>query len=185
MFSTILAKPPYGGHSDFTIAGDRFEVTSEIPIDDATQRWFDHANRGMLRDPRSGRAARAARGRARPGETALSELRDPSRRSELAFYVAPAYPAPAHFETHPIAVVGELGDDGAFRTMVGAFDAAHVEPHPIGLDAHGAALAYYRDDELAPVPYSGTLDGDPIYVIATTSDGTHWLVASHADWHWQ
>jgi hypothetical protein len=82
-------------------------------------------------------------------------------------------------------VVGELGDDGTFRTMVGAFDAAHVEPHAVGVDAHGAALGYYRDDALDLVPYTGTLDGDPIYVVATTRDGTHWLVASHADWHWQ
>ncbi len=185
MFSTILAKPPYGGHSDYTIAGDHFEVTSDRPLDDATQRWFDHSNRGIyaIRDPVELHARLAAvlgQAKRRYPDFGIHRI-----RLDLAFYVAPAYPAPAHFETHPIAVVGELGDDGTFRTMVGPFDAEHVEPHPIGVDVQGATLAYYRDDELALLPYAGTLDGDPIYVVATTADGTHWLVASHADWHWQ
>ena len=27
--------------------------------------------------------------------------------------------------------------------------------------------------------------GDPIYIVATTPDGTPWLVASHAAWQWR
>jgi hypothetical protein len=156
MFSSVLAKPPYGGHGDYTISGDRFEVTSDVPIDDATQRWFDHANRGIyaVRDPVELRARLAAvLGHAKQRYPSFGIHRI---RLELALYVAPAYPAPAHFEMRPAAIVGELGDDGAFRTMLGGAE----QP---------AAFAYACDDEGAT------------YLIARDLAGASWLVASRPE----
>ena len=106
-------------------------------------------------------------------------------RLYLTMFEAPPYPAPSHFEAHPIAVVGELDADGTFRTVVGPFQPGRIELHPIGVDTAGATLGYYRDDEPVLVPYTGTLDGDPVYPVAITRDGTPWLVSSHADWRWQ
>jgi hypothetical protein len=156
MFANVLAKPPYGGHSDYTISCDRFDVTSDVPIDDATQRWFDHANRGIyaIRDPSELRARLAAvLGQAKRRYPSFGIHRV---RLELALYVAPAYPAPAHFEMRPTAIVGELGDDGAFRTMIGGAE----QP---------AAFAYARDDEGAT------------YLVAIARDDGRWLVAGRAE----
>jgi hypothetical protein len=73
-----------------------------------------------------------------------------------------------------IAVVGELDADGTFRTMLGPSDADRASP--VNIDATGATLSSFHDDEL---------EGDPSYVIATTRDGTPWLVSSHSSWRWQ
>ncbi|HEY1548206.1 MAG TPA: hypothetical protein VGG28_10310 [Kofleriaceae bacterium] len=163
MFGGILARPPYDEHRDFTIAGDHFEVTSDVPIDEATQRWFDHANRGMyaVRDPAELHKRLAVL-------FAQAQRRYPTFhihrvRSELAFYVAPAYPAPAHFEVDPVAIVGEVGDDGSFRTRLGPLTPEHVA-------TAGPKIAYLED-------------GDTIYVTAKAGDGT-WLVASSGDDEW-
>jgi hypothetical protein len=157
MFGGILARPPFDEHADFAIAGDRFEVSSDVPIDEATQRWFDHANRGMyaVGDPAELHVRLAAL-------LAQAQRRYPTFgihrvRSELALYVAPAYPAPAHFDVDPVAIVGDVGDDGSFRTRLGPLTPLHVA-------TAGPKLAYLEA-------------GETIYVTAIERDGT-WLVAS-------
>lgn len=184
MFSTVLAKPPYGGHSAFVVVGDHFEVTAEPPIDLATQRWFDHANRGMFeeRDPvKLGKRLAAMWKQAvrRYPATTFHKI-----RLYLTMFEAPAYPEPAHLEPHPIAVVGELDDAGTFRTMVGPFEPNQITLHGVGVSAGDAALGYYKDDAPVRIPFTGTLAGDPVYAVATVA-GVPWLVSSHADWRWQ
>jgi hypothetical protein len=87
---------------------------------------------------------------------------------------------------HPIAIVGELDADGTFRTLVGPFNAAAITPHPQNVaGVSDATFGYYHDDEPILHPYTGELEGDPVYTVATLPDGTPWLVSSHADWRWQ
>ena len=183
MFSTVLAKPPYGGHSDYIVTGDHFEVTPAVDV--SIQRWFDHSNRGMFeeRDPKRLHARLTAMWK--QAERRYPDVKFERVRLYFTMFEAPAYPAPAHFELHPIALVGELSADGTFRTMVGAYDPTAITPHPENVDATGAVLGYYRDDTPVLVPFGGTLEGDPIVTVATTPDGTPWLVSSHADWKWQ
>ncbi|CAN5208283.1 hypothetical protein BH11MYX1_BH11MYX1_45710 [soil metagenome] len=184
MFSTVLAKEPYAGHSAYVVVGDHFEVTADPPIDLATQRWFDHSNRGMFeeRDPvKLGKRLAAMWKQAvrrYPGTT-LHKI-----RLYLTMFQAPAYPEPAHFEPHPIAVVGELDDAGTFRTMVGPWEPNTIAPHGIVVAAGDATLGYYKDDKPVLIPFTGVLDGDPIYTVASTA-GVAWLVSSHAAWKWQ
>jgi hypothetical protein len=185
MFATVLAKSPYDVHQPYVLVGTHFDVVSDPPIDAAAQRWFDHSNRDLhaLRDPDKLDARLAvmlAQAQRRYPMFHISRV-----RLYETLFVAPPYPEPAHLEPHPLAVVGEIDADGTFRTLVGPFDPHHVELHPRGVDTAGAGLAYYRDDSLDPVPIAGDLEGDPIYVVATTPDGTRWLVSSHSDWKWQ
>jgi hypothetical protein len=196
MFATVLAHAPYGDHQAYTVVGDHFQVTSDPPIDLPTQRWFDHSNRGLhdVRDPDQLHArltAVLAQAHKRYPDYAFKNI-----RLYLTLFEAPAYPAPAHFESHPIAVLGELASDGTYRTLLGSLDEKHVTLRPRGVDTQGAVLAYYRDDVATsialPASRAGDVwtldtapDGDPIYVVATMPDGVAWLVASRAGWKWQ
>jgi hypothetical protein len=183
MFSTILAKAPYGGHSDYIVEGDHFEV--EPAIDLPTQRWFDHSNRGMFEERDPNRLHTRLTTMWRQAERRYPELRLQRVRLYLTMYEAPAYPAPAHFDAHPVALVGELDADGTFKTMVGPYEPNKITPHPENVDATGATFGYYRDDDPTLIPFTNTLDGDPVITVATTTDGTQWLTSSHADWKWQ
>jgi hypothetical protein len=188
MFSTVLAKPPYGEHQPYGLPGDHFVVTSTPPIDLAAQRWFDHANRGIYaeRDPVKLRARLAV-------VLAQAQRRYPMYAFDkiqlwITLYVAAPYPERAHFESHPLGIVGELSNLGVYRTMLGKLGPTGVELAPQNVDATGATLSYYRDDDATQLPLAAAnapLEGDPIYVIATTAAGEPWLVASHADWKWQ
>lgn len=169
MFSTVLANEPYTGHSDYVIPGDHFEVEPKVEL--PVQQWFDHSNRGMFdeRDPKRLEArmrAMWAQAQRRYPDVKLERV-----RLYYTMFVAPAYPAPAHFEPRLIGVVGELAADGTFKTMVG--------PYP-----DKTPTAYYRNNEPTAIPYTGTLDGDPIVTVKTV-DGTAWVTSSHAAWRWQ
>lgn len=196
MFSTIRVHAPYGEHQAYAVAGDHFEVTSDQPIDLAIQRWFDHSNRGIatvVHDPAQLRVRLAA-------VLAQAHRRYPAFgihaiRLDLTIFEAPAYPAPAHFEPHNVGVVGELDDAGVFRTMLGTLDDTGVELAARNVDASSARLGYYRDDDPQLIALDAertgdrfrfpALVGDPLYVVAITPEGTAWLVATRAEWHWQ
>jgi hypothetical protein len=186
MFATIRAREPFSDHLPYSVAADHFEVLSDQPIDAAMQRWFDHAHRGMetVRDPAQLRARLTAlvdQARERYPDTGIHGV-----RLYLTIFEAPAYPAPAHFEPYPIAIVGELRD-GELRTALGRLDGERAVPAPSGLDLAGARFVYYRDDEPQPIAMTSDRvgEGDPIYAVVITADGLPWLVASHAEWHWQ
>ena len=196
MFATVLARAPYGDHQAYAVVGGRFDVTSDPPLDLAAQRWFDHSNRNMheSRDPAQLHARLVAM-------LAQAQRRFPTYtfhriRLYLTLFEAPAYPAPAHFEPHPIAILGELDSDGTFRTMLGELDGDHLALHPQQVDASSLTFTYVRDNIPTPIHLEATrmndtvvlqprLEGDPIFVVATTPDNTAWLVASHDDWKWQ
>ena len=195
MFAKVRARPPYDDHQPYSLPGESFEVTAERPIDQPLQSWFDHAHRDLetVRDPdvlhRELTAILAEARRAYPAYGVRS------LRVWLTIFEAPAYPAPAHLERHPIAILGELADDGSFRTQLGTL---HGRPGTPGatLELHapaGSRLVYYRDDvptphDLGPTTSSSAdlsrvLDGHSIDLVVFV-DGAPWLVASYSRWAW-
>ncbi len=154
MFSTIRARAPLGEHQPYAVAGDHFEVLVEwIPPN--AQEWFDHTNRGTyaVRDPdelHRRLAAITAQGQRRFPDLGIHGV-----RLYVTIFEAPPPPAPAHFEPHPIAIVGEYDASGTFRTELG----------------RRAATRYYSDDRVEPV---GASD-DWSFAVADI-DGKPWLV---------
>lgn len=194
MFATVRAREPYDQHQPYAVPGDHFEAISDRPLDDHAQRWIDHMNRRLylVTDPavfRNRLATILADVKARFPTFGIHGL-----RHYLTIFEAPAYPATARFEPHPIAAMGELDAAGTFRTALGAIDAAGVTLRPQNLDAGRAHLVIYAGDDPTPreLPAArsgdrfatGRLDGDPLYVVAII-DGTSWLVASRRAWHWE
>jgi hypothetical protein len=204
MFAKLRARPPYDVHQPYGVAGVYFEVISDRPTDPPTQRWFDHQNRHIVsvRDPaelRRRMAAVLAQGQKRYWDFGVKGL-----RLWLAIYEAPAYPEPARFERHPIALMGELLPDGTFRTALGRLDGApgaSSERAAVTLqladiaEPQTATLVYFRDElprpiEI-PVERDGArwdlayqpIEGHPIHFVAIL-DGTPWLVATYAPFRW-
>jgi hypothetical protein len=167
---------------------------SDRPLDDHAQRWIDHMNRRLylVTDPAAFKKRLSA-------ILADVQARFPSfgihgLRHYLAIFEAPAYPAPARFELHEIAIMGELDASGALRTVLGALDARGVTLRPQHVDTAGARLVAYTDDRSVPREISapregerfltGPIDGDPLYVVAII-DATPWLVATRKAWRWE
>ncbi|TMQ22429.1 MAG: hypothetical protein E6J90_12410 [Deltaproteobacteria bacterium] len=194
MFATVRAREPYNQHQPYAVPGDHFEVISARPPDEHAQRWIDHRNRRLylVTDPvvfRKRLAAILADVQARFPELGIRGL-----RHYLTIFEAPAYPAAAHFEPHPIAIMGELDDTGRFRSALGTLDDTGATLQPQNLDAAGAHLVVYTGDD--PTPHdlpatrsgdrfvTGPIAGDPLYVVAII-EGAPWLVATRRAWRWE
>jgi hypothetical protein len=198
MFATVRAAEPYDEHLPFRVPGDKYLVTSDVPLGDEQQRWFDYQNRGLYavtsqREVETRLLATLDKARRRYPELGIRGV-----RHELTIFEAPAYPAPAHFEEHPVAILGEIRD-GTFRSVLGKLTDGAVELHPQHVDTANVTLVYYANDQ--PVPHElaatrsgpngagdhfaiGKLDADPVYIVAII-DGTPWLVASRRSWKWE
>lgn len=194
MFANVRARAPYDEHQSYAVPGDHFEAISDRPLDDHAQRWIDHMNRRLyvVTDPGAFRKRLAA-------ILADVQARFPSfgihgLRHYLAIFEAPAYPAPARFELHKVAIMGELDGAGTFRTVLGALDTHGVTLRPQNVDTAGAQLIAYTDDRPTPREISasrdgdrfltGPIDGDPLYVVVVIG-GTPWLVATRKAWRWE
>lgn len=194
MFANVRARAPYDEHLSYAVPGDHFVAISDRPLDDHAQRWIDHMNRRLylVTDPAAFKKRLAA-------ILADVQARFPSfgihgLRHYLAIFEAPPYPAPARFELHEIAIMGELDASGTFRTVLGTLDARGVTLRPQQVDTAGARLVAYTDDRSVPREISapregerfltGPIDGDPLYVVAII-DGTPWLVATRKAWRWE
>jgi hypothetical protein len=194
MFATVRARAPYDEHLPYTIPGDHFEVLSDRPLTDRQQSWLDQTYRRLesVRDPEVLRKKLTAI--LRDVQQRFPDAGIRGIRHYLVMFEAPAFPAPAHFEAHPIAITGEIDRDGRFRTVLGALGTIDVTLQPRGVDATSARLRVYRDDDLGQheLPsertgdrfLTGPLEGDPLYVVATI-DGQAWLVGSRKVWRWE
>jgi hypothetical protein len=194
MFATVRARAPYDEHQPYTIPGDQFEVISDRPLTERQQSWLDQTYRRLesVRDPEILRKKLTAILRDIQQRFADAGIR--GIRHYLVIFEAPAYPAPAHFEPHRLALTGEIDRDGVFRTALGAIGPSDVTLRPQGLDAGGARLSAYRDDGLEPHELTsqrdgdrfltGAIAGDPLYVVATI-EGRAWLVGSRKAWRWE
>lgn len=164
MFATVRASAPYSGHAPYRVAADHFAV--DHPIPDYAQRWLDHANRDVERITDPERLHRKM-------VTILDNVRGryPDANIHtltlwLTVFEAPAYPARAHFEPHPIAVMARISDDGRYESLLGTKAVPDV---------------FFVDDD--PSPRTTRDDGNPIYDVATR-DGTPWLVSVERHWQW-
>jgi hypothetical protein len=164
MFATVRAHAPYGEHLPYALEGDHFEVISDEPIYPGIQLWFDHQNRGMyaVRDP--GELEKRLRATLAQAQRRFPDYLIKGVRLHVAIFVAPPYPAPAHFEMHPVAIVGSIEADGSFHTALG----------------QSPTLFVCNDD---PTPVTTRDDCDPELDVAVIA-GKSWLVASRAQWHW-
>jgi hypothetical protein len=194
MFATVRAREPYSRHMPYAVPGDQFEALSDRPLDDHAQHWIDHMNRRLytVTDPAVYRARMTA-------ILADTQQRFPAfgihgLRHYLAIFEAPAYPAPAHFEAHPVAIMGEIDAAGTFHTALGKLDATSVTLRPENLDASGARLIAFVGEDPTPHEiaatrsgdrfHTGRIEGDPLYVAAVI-DGRRWLVATRRAWRWE
>jgi hypothetical protein len=150
MFATIRAREPYSAHQPYSVSGVHFEI--EPSVGGASQ-WLDYQYRTVVQISDAGAlekklAAILADARGRYPDTKLV-------RAWLTIYEAPAVPAPAHFEPHPIAILGEY-DGTVFRTR-----------WTKTLPAQVPDAVYYRDDIPEPHPMTEwkVPAGNPVYVV--------------------
>ncbi len=193
MFANIRASAPYDEHQPYAVPGDHYEVTSDHALDPAQQRWFDHQNRRLYNVHEQSQVGKRLTAILATAKDRYPELGIHAVRHYLTIFEAPAYPEPAHFEPHPIAILGEVAEDHAFRSALGELDGTAITFKPIGLAVPDPHFIYYRDDRPTPIELrvhrdgdryiAENLEGDPLY-IAVMIDGKPWLVASHADWKW-
>nr|MDQ3370321.1 hypothetical protein [Myxococcota bacterium] len=186
MFARLRATPPYDEHHPYVLAGDSYAVTAAKPLEPYAQAWFDHTHRHLhrVRDPARIRAKLTF-------VLAAAQQRFPwfgimAVRHHVALFVAPAYPAPARFERHPIAITGELLADGRFRSVLGAWSPPErtVELRPLEVDTTGARLGYYPAD--APVLHelAATRAGETFTLAAPLPANAGYLVAILGDERW-
>jgi hypothetical protein len=202
MFATIRARQPYSEHLPYSVVAGSYEAISDVPLDARAQRWLDHAHRTVWQAKSPDELRRRLATVLERAQWFYPNYHIKGLRLWLTVYEAPAYPAHAHFEEKRIAVIGELGEGGAFKTLVGSrldtgAENGFLELRPTNVDVSPTAtLAYYPDDLPTPtpiaVPLQGTrydlgyqsLPGNPRYFIVTTG-GAAWLAASHETWRWQ
>jgi len=194
MFATVRARAPYDQHLPYAIPGDHFEAISDRPFDEHAQRWVDHMNRRLYLVTDPARFKKRLTTILADMQARFPDLGIHGLRHYVTLFVAPAYPAPAHFEPHQLAVMGELDARGRFRSVLGTLDGDGVTLRPQNVDTAAARLVVYTDD--SPVPRelpttrdgdrftTGRIDGDPLYVVAII-DGTPWLVAARKAWRWE
>lgn len=186
MFATIRAQAPYGEHLDYSVAGDHIEPIGNT-VHVFAQRWLDHSFRGayLERDQERLKQRFELILQKAPGRYPDATIK--GVRGYVTLFVAPAYPAPAHFEPHQIAITGELHPDGRFRTVMGTLNGNTLELRPRGVETRNVQLVYYKDDEPTPLDLAATRTGDrfalaalpegSLYIVAII-DGTPWLAAS-------
>ena len=163
------------------------------------QRWLDHANRGIETTADPARLQRRMTAVLGQVQRRYPDAHIHGLTLWMTIFEAPAYPAPAHFEPHPIAVVAEIHDDGRYRSVLGTLGDGQVTLERKGVAGEAVTLAYYRDDAPHAIALSATragagsandrftigeLDGNPVYVVATI-DATPWLVATEKHWSWR
>ncbi|MDX2094038.1 MAG: hypothetical protein SFX73_39775 [Kofleriaceae bacterium] len=184
MFASVRARRPFTEHQPYSVAGDHFEPLGAELGQDAMD-WMDHRFRGLYRE----RDVERLRERLAyvVDKARISDLPITGVRHHLVIFEAPAYPARARFERHPIAVTAELSAGGTFRTLLGTLHGTTLELRPRGIDTQNVKLVYYAHDRPAPIALQATRSGDrfelppisakPLYIVAIV-DGVPWLAAA-------
>src|SRR5204863_8077239 len=133
MFATIRAEPPYSEHKDYIVPGDHIEPIGP-PTHKFAQRWLDHSFRGLYTERDPARIKGKLQQIIDLAPTKYPDASIPGVRAYLTLFVAPAYPAPAHFEEHSIAILGELHPGGVFKTVLGSLSGTTVTLKPQNVD---------------------------------------------------
>jgi len=159
MFATIRAREPLTEHLPYSVPGVHFDLDTALPLPGAAES-LDYSYRTLI----------AVRDRDELGKRLTAILADAraqfpnggvrSVRAWLTIFETPAYPAPARFEAHPLAILGECDDAGCRSQLQAKLPAGPVD--------------YYADD--IPTKRTGTPPRTgPLYVVQTI-DGGPWLV---------
>lgn len=194
MFANVRAKEPYADHLPYAVPGDHFELISDHPADEHAQRWIDHMNRRLYLITDAKQFEAKLRVILADSQSRFPELGIHGIRHYFTIFEAPAYPAPAHFEPHPIGVMGEIDAGGIFHSVLGALDDHSVTLKPNHVDATTVKLLAYIEDSTTPRELTaprtgdrfetGSIEGDPLYVVALI-DNRPWLVATRKAWKWE
>lgn len=178
MFATVRAAPPWDEHRPYFMYGDHY--SADVALDPATQRDVDHEYRFMYLTTNPDKLAPRL-------TTILAELQRsvPATRlrHELTMFLVPAYPAPAHFERHPVAITGEVGPTG-LRSVLGTARATTVVLRPRGVDTAGARLVAYVAHEPAPIELGATRAGDTFTLAQPLAAEVEHVVAVIGDERW-
>ncbi len=184
MFATIRARQPYGEHQPYSVVGGKFEITADAPVQPFLQSYFDHTFRTTytITDPEKLKAQLVnirTRGNQRYPAAGVRGL-----RHYLTIFEVSAYPGPARFDAHEIAITGELLPDERFRTVLGKWSGTTVELHPQNVDTAGARLVYYVDDRPEPHELAATRSGDTFTLAAPLAAKHASIVAIVGDTPW-
>jgi hypothetical protein len=176
MFASIRARPPYDRHAPYSFDGGHVEIVApayvppeiELEIDRYYRKLFHIRDREQMR-ARMGDILASAR-RMFPPTTGV--------RLYYTIFEVPAYPARARVDRIPIGLLGELGVDGSFRSLLGGarYDGLEIALTP-GEPIAGQ-VSYYADALAIPHPVPGLRarrpSGDAVYVL---DDGARrWVV---------
>ena len=158
MFAQIRAREPLARHLPYSVPGVHFELDAQGPTPGAAE-WLDYTYRTIIqvhdtRELQKRLAGILADAQGRYPGAGVTRV-----RVWLTIFETPAYPAPARFEAHPIAIMGEY--DGQLRSQL------QSKP-PAG------AVDYYAND--IPEKHTGTPPAAGALAIVTTLDGKPWLV---------
>jgi hypothetical protein len=193
LYDDVRARPPFDRHQTYELIGGHIEPLAARPPPPELVRWLAAQGtfRRMWHDREPAQLARDLRVILDDTRAAFPHAGLTGVRLWLSVFQAAPYPAPARLDRVDVAIIGELGGDGALRTALGALagDAITVRsPRPDAVLA-GAALAVMVDDvpSLRPVAATATatgwtlaapLAGDPVYLVAQPPGAAApWLVA--------
>jgi hypothetical protein len=193
LYDDVRARPPFDRHQTYELLGGHIEPLAAHPPPRELVRWLAAQGtfRRMWHDRAPAQLARDLRVILDDTRAAFPDAGVTGVRLWLSVFQAAPYPAPARLDRVDVAVIGELGGDGALRTALGALapDGVTVGSPRRGVELAGATLAVMVDDvpSLRPLAATATatgwtlaapLAGDPVYVVAQPPGGAApWLVA--------
>jgi hypothetical protein len=153
MFASIRARPPYDHHAPYSFDGGYVEIVApeyvppelELELTRYYRKLFRIRDREQMRERMAEILANARR--TFPATTGV--------RLYYTIFEVPAYPAPARVDRIPIALLGELGVDGSFRSLLGrarqeAFEIVLTPGEPVD-----GRVSYYADARPTPHPLPG------------------------------
>ncbi len=160
MFAQVRAKPPYGEHQTYELAGGHIEVMGARDPGTDVQAWIDF--RGTYRwywryrDP--AQLQRALQGVVDETTAAFPAYGIDRARLALARFQAPAYPAAPRLDRADLAVIAALAADGTLTTALGTLgaDGRTLVPTSQSPTLAGARVYAIANLAAAPVPLRAT-----------------------------
>jgi hypothetical protein len=158
MFAQIRAREPLTQHQPYSVPGVHFELDAQGPTPGAAE-WLDYTYRTIIQVHDATELQKRLAGILSDAQGRFPSAGVTRVRVWLTIFETPAYPAPARFEAHPLAILGEY--DGQFRSQLQG-------------KAPAGAVDYYADD--IPEKRTGTPPAKGSLAIVQLTDGKPWVV---------
>jgi hypothetical protein len=197
LYDDVRAKTPFNHHRTYELLGGHIEPLAAHPPPLELTRWIAAQGtfRRMWHDRTPDQLDRDLRVILDDTRAAFPDAGITGVRLWLSVFQAAPYPEPARLDRVDVAILGELGGDGAQRTALGALagDGVTLRSPRRGVDLAGGSLAVMVDDvpSLRPLAATATatgwtlaapLVGDPVYLVAQPPGGAApWLIAGQTD----